>query len=180
MICANLDRLEIYVGGQHFATVTPDTANYGNLEYPPSFADFTAVDGSSGLSCALMATSARSRSRPARWPRTRPGTCCCWLRRRRDRRGWRGCHPAGVRAADRHGAPRPYVGGQVTLDVAGPALLIGDNPFDFAAAGGAGAVWIRSLPGSPGTVTVTATHPSLGRAVVRVRVGEVPGDRLVR
>ena len=84
------------------------------------------------------------------------------------------------RAADRHGAPRPYVGGQVTLDVAGPALLIGDNPFDFAAAGGAGAVWIRSLPGSPGTVTVTATHPSLGRAVVRVRVGEVPGDRLVR
>jgi hypothetical protein len=49
-------------------------------------------------------------------------------------------------------------------------LLVGDNPFDFAAAGGAGAVWIRSLPGSAGTVSVSASHPVLGRAVARARV----------
>jgi beta-galactosidase len=77
------------------------------------------------------------------------------------------------RAVDRFGAPRPYADGQVTLDIAGPAVLIGDNPFDFAAAGGAAAVWIRSRPGSPGTVTVTASHPRLGRAVTRVRVRSV-------
>ena len=47
MICSNLDRLEVYVGGQHFATVTPDTAAYPNLGYPPSFVDFTTVDGDS-------------------------------------------------------------------------------------------------------------------------------------
>ena len=50
------------------------------------------------------------------------------------------------RAVDRYGAPRPYVTGQVTLDIEGPAVLIGDNPFDFAASGGVGAAWIRSRP----------------------------------
>ena len=55
------------------------------------------------------------------------------------------------RAVDRYGAPRPYVTGQVTLSIStGPAVLVGDNPFDFAAAGGVGAVWIRSLPGRQG------------------------------
>jgi hypothetical protein len=47
MICANLDRLELFVGGEHFATVLPDTEGYPHLGYPPSFADFRAVDGSS-------------------------------------------------------------------------------------------------------------------------------------
>ena len=47
MICANLDRLEVYVGREHFATLTPDTARYPDLAYPPSFVDFSAVDGSS-------------------------------------------------------------------------------------------------------------------------------------
>lgn len=53
-------------------------------------------------------------------------------------------------------------------------MLIGDNPFDFTSAGGVGAVRIRSLPGSSGTVTVTASHPTLGSAMVRIRVREVP------
>jgi beta-galactosidase len=74
------------------------------------------------------------------------------------------------RAVDRYGAPRPYVGGQVGFDVEGPAVLVGDNPFDFAAAGGAGAVWVRSRPGARGTVTVRASHPDLGHAVARIRV----------
>src|SRR6202041_4076207 len=48
MICANLDRLEVYVGGEHFASLTPDASgDYGSLAYPPSFADFRGVDGTS-------------------------------------------------------------------------------------------------------------------------------------
>ena len=76
------------------------------------------------------------------------------------------------RAVDRYGAPRPYVTGQVTLSVEGPAVLVGESPFDFAAAGGVGAAWIRSRPGSPGMVAVTVSHPTLGQAVVRLRVRE--------
>jgi hypothetical protein len=49
-------------------------------------------------------------------------------------------------------------------------VLVGDNPFDFAAAGGAGAVWIRARPGARDMVTVRASHPTLGQAVAHVRI----------
>src|ERR1035437_35494 len=74
------------------------------------------------------------------------------------------------RAVDRYGAPRPYATGLVTLEVQGPAVLVGNTPSDSPAAGGAGAVWIRSLPGSPGAVTVIASHPSLGSAAVSIQL----------
>jgi beta-galactosidase len=120
MICANLDRLELFVGGEHFATVLPDADGYPHLGYPPSFADFRAVDG----------------------------------------------------------APRPYLGGQVGFDVEGPAVLVGDNPFDFAAAGG----WepsgcapgpARGAPSPSGPVTRTwATRSRVsGSADVLTRSG---------
>jgi beta-galactosidase len=62
------------------------------------------------------------------------------------------------------------VTGQVGFDVTGPAVLVGDNPFDFGDAGGAGAIWIRSRPGARGTVTIRASHPTLGDAVARIGV----------
>ena len=97
MICANLDRLEVYVGGEHVATLTPDRAGYPHLAYPPSFADFRAVDGS-GL----------ARAAHRRLPRRRPGGVAVLFfrpvgrragaggRPRRNRRRRRGRHPAGV------------------------------------------------------------------------------------
>ena len=122
MICANLDRLEAYVGGEHFATLMPDTAGYANLAHPPSFADFRAVDGSSRPELRIdgYLGSAKVASRSL------------------------ACDPAGdvlrlaaddaeidgdgvdatrlaFRAVDRYGSPRPYVTGQVTLDAEGPA-----------------------------------------------------------
>ena len=171
MICANTDRLEVYVGGAHLCTARPDAADYGSLPYPPSFVDFRGVDGSSRpdlridgyLGSDLVAS--RSLASDPSFDRLAlvfddheiigDGVDATRL---------------VFRAVDRYGAPRPYVTGQVALSLDGPAVLVGDNPFDFGAAGGAGAVWIRSLPGSAGTVTVSASHPVLGRAVARVRV----------
>ncbi len=178
MICANLDRLEVYVAGQHFATLTPDTAGYPNLDYPPSFADFSAVDGSSlpelRIDGYLGAVRVASRSFSSD-----PSGDVLWLAADDPEIDADGVDATRLafRAVDRYGAPRPYVTGQVTLDLDGPAILIGDNPFDFAAAGGVGAAWVRSLPGSPGTVTVTASHPTLGAAVVTVQVRASPPDR---
>jgi len=178
MICANLDRLEAYVGGEHFATVTPDTAGYPHLRYPPSFADFRAVDGSSrpelridGYLGAELAASRSFSSDPS-------GDVLSLAADDAEiEADGADATRLAFRAADRYGAPRPYVTGQVSLDVEGPAVLVGDNPFDFAAAGGAGAVWLRSLAGVPGTVTVTASHPSLGRAVATVRVRDPLGSQ---
>ncbi|HEX5406395.1 MAG TPA: hypothetical protein VFX16_29320 [Pseudonocardiaceae bacterium] len=74
------------------------------------------------------------------------------------------------RAVDRYGNPRPYVTGALDLAITGPGVLIGDNPFDFEAAGGAGAVWIRTIKGLTGQAILSATHPTLGSAEATVRV----------
>ena len=175
MICSNLDRLEVYVGGQHFATVTPDTAGFATLPYPPSFVDFSAVDGSSRpelrIDGYLGSAKVASRSFAADPSGDRLSLTADDAEIDGD-----GVDTTRLafRAVDRYGAPRPYAGGQVAFEVAGPAVLIGDNPFDFASAGGVGAVWIRSLPGSPGTVTVTVGHPTLGSAAARIQVRQVP------
>jgi beta-galactosidase len=171
MICSNLDSLEIYVGGAHHATVTPDTANYGHLPYPPSFADFTGVDGAShpelridGYLGGVKMASRRFSSDPA----------ADWLLLAADDAELIGDGADETRvvfrAVDAYGAPRPYAGAQVQLWLHGPATLVGDNPFDFAAAGGAGAAWVRTLPNSAGTVTVRASHPVLGSAAVTIRI----------
>jgi len=171
MICANLDRLELYVAGEPFATLTPDAAAYPHLAYPPSFADFTAVDGSSlpdlRIDGYLGGELVASRSFSAD-----PSGDVLTLAADDAEIAADGTDATRLwfRVVDRYGAPRPYATGQVTLDLDGPAVLIGDNPFDFAAAGGVGAAWLRSLPGSPGPVTVTATHPTLGAAGASVRV----------
>jgi len=73
------------------------------------------------------------------------------------------------RAIDAFGNQRRYRSGQVALTPSGPATLLGDNPFEFGQYGGLGAVWIRSLAGQPGAITLTASHPLLGQAEVQVR-----------
>ena len=171
MICANTERLEVYVGGSHFCTAWPDTADYGSLTYPPSFVDFRGVDGTARpdlridgyLGPDLIAS---------RLLASDPSFDRLLLVFDDAEIEGDGVDATRLvfRVVDRYGAPRPYVTGQLVLDVEGPAVLVGDNPFDLAATGGVGAAWIRSVPGSAGTVTVSASHPSLGRAVARVRV----------
>lgn len=73
------------------------------------------------------------------------------------------------RAIDAFGNQRRYGGGEVALTLSGPATLVGDNPFAFGQYGGLGAVWIRSVAGQPGAITLTASHPLLGQAEVQVR-----------
>jgi beta-galactosidase len=173
MICANTDRLEVYVGGSHFCTAVPDTADYGALAYPPSFVDFRGVDGAvlpdlridGYLGPDLVAS--RSLASDPSFDRL-------WLALDDHEIDGDGVDATRLvfRAVDRYGAPRPYVTGQVALSLEGPAVLVGDSPFDFAAAGGAGAVWIRSRPGAAGMVTVSASHPVFGDAAARVRVRE--------
>lgn len=56
----------------------------------------------------------------------------------------------------------------------GPATLIADNPFPFGTYGGIGGGFIRSQPDASGSVTLTASHPTLGRATGELTVQPVP------
>jgi beta-galactosidase len=168
MIATNCERLDIFAGPEHIATAFPDRARFGGLAYPPVLADLT-VDGSSlpelridGYLGGQLAASARMSADPAR-----------------DRLGLTADHASitadgadatrvTFRALDAYGNQRPHVTGDVTVQLTGPAILVGDNPFPFGEYGGAGGGFVRSLPGQPGLITVTARHPALGPGTVTV------------
>jgi beta-galactosidase len=83
------------------------------------------------------------------------------------------------RALDAYGNQRPYPSGDVALTLTGPATLIAQNPFAFAAYGGVGGGLVRSVPGQTGVVTVTARHPILGAASGTVTVTPVTGRQFL-
>ncbi len=172
MIASNCDLLQVFIDGIRVASATPaaDSPLYSNLPYPPFFVRL-----------------------PARTRTGRPelliqglvgGQQVAELRMSSDPSGDRLAMTADdatisadgtdatrvlFRAVDAYGNQRRYLVGEVALDLAGPGILVGDNPFAFGEYGGLGAVWVRSQPGQPGTITVTATHQDLGQAQVQVQ-----------
>jgi beta-galactosidase len=175
MIASNLDSLDVYVGDTLLASVTPDTKDYPNLPYPPSFVDFSKVDGRGapelridGYRGGVLAATRRFSADPSldRLSVEADDTEI-------DADGIDATRVA-FRAVDRYGNARPYAGGQVTLELSGPGALVGESPFDLGPSGGVGAVWIRSLPGSPGEITVRASHPGLGTARVTIKTQHAP------
>ncbi|WP_243789053.1 hypothetical protein [Saccharopolyspora gloriosae] len=75
-----------------------------------------------------------------------------------------------IRVVDRHGADRPYTAGDVTLELDGPAELVGPHRFPLAETGGVGAVWLRSARTGAGRVRLRARHPSAGAAQAELTV----------
>jgi len=176
MIASNCERLEVFIGGRRVASAQPATGSplYGGLAHPPFLVRL-----------------------PKRLPKPAPdllirgfvgGQPVAQLRM--------SAHPGGdalamavddatisadgsdatrvvFRAIDAFGNQRRYGGGQVALTLSGPAMLLGDNPFEFGQYGGLGAVWIRSVADRPGAITLTASHPLLGQAEVQVRSAAV-------
>jgi beta-galactosidase len=171
LIATNCERLELYLDGQPFATATPDRSNYGNLPYPPAFVDLTVANGSAlpqlridGYVSGRPVTSLTMVSNPA------TDRLVLTLEDRSIVGDGSDATRVTFRALDPYGNQRPHVTGQVSLRLDGPAELICQNPFAFETYGGVGGGFIRSFPGAHGTVTLTASHPTLGRASARLLV----------
>jgi beta-galactosidase len=172
MIASNCERLEIYINGAHVTTGLPATGSalYGHLAYPPFLVQLPArvphtmpnlvIEGYVGNQ---QVTELRMSSNPA------DDTLALAVDDATIVADGSDATRAVFRAVDEYGNQRRYLAGEVTLTLSGPATLIGDNPFAFGAYGGLGAVWIRSLPGQTGTITLAASQPELGQAQVQVR-----------
>ncbi len=169
-IFSNCDRLELFIDGKPHATLHPDRANYGNLKYPPFFTDLK-LDGAAHpelrIDGYLGATRVLSRSFSANLASDRLKVTA------EDAE----LHPDGsdatrvaFAAMDKFGAPRAFAEGTVTLHIEGPGEIVGDNPFDLKDNGGAGAVYVRSLPGKTGSIRVEAHHSRLGSGSVEIAV----------
>jgi beta-galactosidase len=170
MFATNCDRLEIFAGGRHLATATPDRRRFGHLAHPPAFADLTMpgrtlpdlrVDGYAGTRLAAVLLMSADTSRDQLQLTADDTTITA-----------DGSDATRItfRATDVYGNHRPNMTGLVTLTLTGPTALIGQNPFAFGSYGGVGGAFIRSIPGKTGQVTVTAQHATLGSASVRVTV----------
>jgi beta-galactosidase len=169
MIASNCQELEIFIGSRHAMTALPANASplYSNLAYPPFLVTLPAVGAPqdlriqgyvSGQQVAELKMSAdpfldHLRIQADDGSITADGADMTRV---------------VFRAVDTYGNQRRYPYGEVTLDVSGPGELVGDNPFAFGAYGGLGAVWVRSVAGRRGTITVTAAHPALGAASTQI------------
>jgi beta-galactosidase len=169
-IFSNCDRLELWVNGKLHASVLPDRKNYPHLKYPPSFANLT-VDGAARPELRIDGFLGKKRvlSRSFSSDTTQDQL---WLKADDAELLADGSDATRLvfRAVDKFGAPRPFVGGEVTLELSGPGVIVGDNPFRWDDSGGAGAVWIKTLPDRAGRIQVTAAHAVLGKQSVAITV----------
>ncbi len=172
MIASNCEQLEVFIDGTHVASALPAFGSplYSGLIHPPFLVDLPKhipnatpellVQGFvAGRQVAQLQMSA-DLAGDALGMAVDDATIAA---------DGSDATRAVFRAIDAHGNQRRYGSGEVTLTMSGPATLIGDNPFAFGQYGGLGAVWIRSLAGQPGAITLTASHPLLGQAEVQVR-----------
>jgi beta-galactosidase len=172
MIASNCEQLEVFIGAVHVTTALPawESPLYGNLAYPPFLVSLPVPTQKylpelliQGYVDGQQVTEIRMASNPADDIVAMTADDATI-----DADGSDATRVV-FRVVDAYGNQRRYLTGQATLTLIGPATLIGDNPFAFGEYGGLGAVWIRSLAGQPGTITVGATVPQLGQAQIQVR-----------
>jgi beta-galactosidase len=168
VVWSNCDKLVCYLDGRKVATATPERKMFPHLAYPPFVVDLTVPGGQrpdlriDGYLGRNVVTSRQFSADPDFDSLYFQADDTEIVADGQD------ATRVVVAAQDRYGAPRPFVTDPVTFEIDGPGVLIGDNPLDFQAAGGAAAVWVRSIQGQPGTISVFAGHPLLGQATATI------------
>lgn len=169
-IFSNCERLELWIGATLHATLLPDRKNYPHLKYPPFFTDLT-LDGAAKPELRINGFLGTQRVLSRSFS-SDPAKDQLWLKADDAELIADGSDATRLvfRALDKFGAPRPFVGGEVSLDLTGPGVIVGDNPFHWDDSGGAAAVWIKTLPDRAGRIRVTASHAVLGSQSVEIEV----------
>jgi beta-galactosidase len=169
-IFSNCDRLELFVDGKHHSTVQPDGKNYPNLKYAPFFVDLDIeeaghpelridgyVEGRLALSRSFSSDASKDQFLLDADDYAIVGDGVDATR-------------LVFKVADKFSAPRLSAGGDVTFELTGPGIVVGDNPFSLTESGGAGAVWVKARPESSGKIVLKAIHPVLGAKSVGIEV----------
>jgi beta-galactosidase len=169
-IFSNCDHLEVFINAKRHATLKPNSANYPHLKRPPFFVDLDVegtghpelrIDGFVGERLVLSRSFSSDSTQDRFWAKADDSKLI----------------GDGVDATrfvfkitDKFGAPRVFAGGEVSFEVAGPGIIVGDNPFALADSGGIGAIWVKTIPNRPGRIALRARHSMLGTKSVEIRV----------
>jgi beta-galactosidase len=169
-IFSNCERLELFINGKLHATILPDRTTFPHLQYPPFFTDLeldgTAhpelriagyVNGKIALSKSFSSDTTKDQFLLATDDVNLIADGADATR-------------LSFMVADKFGARRAFAGGKISFEIAGPGVLVGDNPFLLEESGGAGAVWVKTLPNRSGRIIAKATHSLLGTKSVEIKV----------
>lgn len=175
-IFSNCERLEIFVDGSRYLKLVPDRAGFPNLQFPPFFADL-AMDGAAHPELRIDGYIGNARVLSRSFS-SDPARDRFWLHADDAELAGDGSDTTRLAFAvvDRFGAQRAFAGGQVSIGIQGPAVVVGDNPFDLAPNGGAGAVYIKAVPGRAGVARIAARHSALGEQSLAIRVTAPPSE----
>ena len=167
LVSSNCDHLKFYVADKLVAEADPDRAQFPHLKYPPFTAQIGShVDPWGDLRIEgyiqgqqVIAHSYSGKGVDAKFALLPDDTTL----------NADGADSTRVvlRVTDEFDAIRPFANDAIRFEVAGPATLIGDNP--FALIGGTGAIWLRAAEHA-GKVRLTAHHPYLGAQSIDLEI----------
>jgi beta-galactosidase len=169
-IFSNCRRLEVFLAGRRLAVLQPDSAGFPHLEYPPFFVDLD-LDGSElpdlridGFVNDRLVLSQSYSANPAHDRFELAADDAELIADGSD------ATRIVFRVVDRFGVNRAFADGTVSFELTGPGVLVGDSPFSLAETGGAGAVWLKTLPGQTGKIEIRASHSKHGAQSLTVGV----------
>jgi beta-galactosidase len=185
LVCSNCDHLKFYQRSNSLADnsweliaeLDPDRANFQYLKYPPFLLDRTKLQkphrhiwGDLRIDGYLQGKQVASKTLSGLGVDQKFSLLPDDTELHAD-----GADTTRVvlRVTDEFGATRTYANDPIVFKLAGPASLIGDNPFGLI--GGTGAVWIRAKT-QAGSVRLTATHPRLGSQTIEFHLTAVPAE----
>lgn len=169
-IFSNCDRLELFIDNLHYTTLHPDVKNFPNLKHPPFFTDLE-MDGNKHRLLRIDGFVGEKRLLSRSFS-SDPGQDQLMVVADDKELIGDGADATRVvfRITDKYGAARPFAGGKVTFKIEGPGNIIGDNPFDLDASGGAGAIWIKTKQNSSGGISLQVTHSLFGNKKIKIDV----------
>jgi len=173
VVCSNCDHLKFYIDNQLVADVDPDRKQFAHLRYAPfvvelgelfhKWGDLRIEGYIQGKQVIVKNLSGRGVDTKFMLLSDDPQLVADGADSTR----------VVLRVTDEFGAIRPFANDAIKLELEGPAAIIGDNPFSLI--GGTGAIWIRAQE-QPGTVKLTAIHPTLGTQRVDLEIVSVASE----
>ncbi|MFL6602795.1 MAG: glycoside hydrolase family 2 protein [Steroidobacteraceae bacterium] len=173
VVCSNCEQLKLYVAGKFLLQGEPDRAQFPHLPHAPfvfelgdaldKWGDLRIEGYIAGRQVIVKNYSGRGLDQefvllPDDTRLIADGADCTRV---------------VLRVTDEFGNVRPFASDAVRLELAGPAELIGDNPFVLV--GGVGAVWVRAQERA-GTARITASHPLLGQRHAEIEILPAPPE----
>ena len=167
LVCSNCDHLKFYIKNKLVAEADPDREEFAHLKYAPFSVDLSGARDPWGdlriegyiQGKQVIARTLSSRGVDQKFTAIADDTALIADGADTTR--------VVLRITDEFGAIRPFASDPIRFELAGPAELIGDNP--FALVGGAGAIWIRAGE-TQGKARLTAHHPYLGVQTVEIDI----------